>query len=195
MKSIYRHFTRTIADGVTINVNVYGRFITLLSNTSSTDILVSIDNDQYERLPQGISVELSEKEFFTELFFRNDSGASVTIKFCVSAGKIYDNRVVISGDLSVTDISDGISTPAVIDLNAGNSYTATIAVNANRKEVIIQNCGSYDIWAGDANVDPSNDRGIKIIANDNITIACTALITLKSNSQTTKASIMELTKS
>lgn len=194
MKNFYRYFERTITNGSTALLSVYGRFLTLLNNTSSTDILISISNQQYEQLPQGLSVELPPENVFTEIKFQNTSGATITIKFCISNGRVYDNRVVISGDLSVTDISDGISTPAKVDVATGSAQSL-IAVNTNRKEIIIQNTGDFDLWIGDANIDPPTNRGIHLVSNDSITLATTAQIYGEAVTGATIASLLELTKS
>ena len=104
------------------------------------------------------------------------------------------NRVVISGDLSVTDISDGISTPAKVDVATGSAQSL-IAANTNRKEIIVQNTGVYELWVGDANIDPPTNRGIKIVANDSITLATTAQLYGEAVTGATIASLLELTKS
>lgn len=114
MKSVYQYYAPSLTDGQILPVHAYGRFLTLLSNTSSTPIKISIGDTPFQNLPFGLSVELPPANNFTILRFQNDSGATVTIEFCISAGRIYDNRVNLSGDIDVTDISDILQTPAAI---------------------------------------------------------------------------------
>lgn len=114
MKSIYRFYRKTIANNAFAPVNVWAKFIVLLANTSTTNILISIAGEEFEELPKGISVRLPDNQNFTEIKFKNVSGAACTIEFAVSAGDVIDNRFIITGDITVTDISDAITTPVPI---------------------------------------------------------------------------------
>lgn len=114
MKSVYRFYRKTIESGLFAPVDVWGKYVILLGNTSATNIKIAIESEEFEELPAGIRVQLPEGLAFTHLKFKNVSGAACTIEFAVSAGDIIDNRVVISGDLSVTDIANAISTPTPI---------------------------------------------------------------------------------
>lgn len=130
MKSVYRFYRKTIQNNLFATANVWGKFITLLSNTAEINVLLSIENEEFEEFPQGIGVRLTEEERFTQLKFRNVSGAACTIEFVVSAGMIFDNRVVISGDLNVTDISNAIETPIpIIALDENNLINNAAAVD------------------------------------------------------------------
>lgn len=271
MKSVYRYYERSIVDAEIIEIHAYARFLTLLNNTSSTDIRVSIAGQPFEELPQGISVELPKDDAFTSLKFRNVSGATCTIKVCISSGRIFDNRVVISGDLNVTDISDGIDTPApIIPLLSSTGYTIdnaaavdkggglvgipvtgqlfatdevltivgttnydttsavvdatssanevvitatyqaetfggtetiglttprSIAADTTRKELIIQNTGSYPIWFGDTNINAGTKRGTKLDVDDFFILSCTAATYFMADTDESTLSINNLTKS
>lgn len=130
MKSLYQFYNPSITAGATRPYSVYGRFITLLSNTSLTPILVSLDAQPMQPMPFGISIELPDNEVFHNIKFKNDTLATVKIEFCTSAGRIYDNRVNLSGDIDVTDISDILfSPPAITTLDLNNLINAGAAVN------------------------------------------------------------------
>ena len=126
----YQYFERTIANNGIAPIYAFSRFITLLENSASVNIRMSINDQPYQQLPQGISVELPAAEVLKSIAFYNVSGATCTIKFALSAGRIYDNRVVIAGDLDVTDISNNITTPvSTIALDENNLINNAAAVN------------------------------------------------------------------
>jgi len=191
---VYQYFKRTIAAGEVIRINAYGNFLTLLNSTGAEDILISISGQSFQEMPQGLSLELPQGDSFVYLEFRNSEAGPVTIKFSLSNGKIFDNRVTISGTLDVTETTNAINTPAAVAVEVAVPGAATIAANANRREILIQNNGANPIWVGDANVDGANNRGIKIDIGGSIILASEAALYLRSTVGASTASYMEMTK-
>lgn len=181
-KPFFEPYTRVIPAGGMINLPFMGRFITLLENDLSIDPQVGIDQAYKGSLPKGLSVELPSGEVFKYIQIHNPSGSTMTITLALSVGRIYDNRLVISGEVDVDFTPTAIETPAAITLNAGNSYEQTIAADTDRKAMFLQNNGSNAFWAGDSNVDPTANRGTKVEPDEIYICEVTAAVTLKSNS-------------
>jgi len=179
-KSAYKYFSVTIPAGEIRRVDVYSRFLTILNNSAASDPLVSIGGQSYERIPQGISIELPDDDNFTYLEFYNDSAATLTITFAVSAGRIYDARFVASAVLSVNATSNVLSTPAAIAVTTSAPASPAIAADNTRRAVILQNNGSYPVWAGDSNVDGVNYQGVQILPSETLTLETEAAIYLRS---------------
>lgn len=159
-ETVYQHYSRTIAAGEIAEVSVFGRFITLLSNTSSTDMQLQIDSDPLQTFPKGLSLDLPEGKFFKKIYIKNPSASSADITFAISSGKILDSRVVLSGSLSTNDTPDLFTTPAKASVTATASKIVT--GSSSTRVMIIQNKGPYPCTIGDSNVDADNDRGYEI---------------------------------
>lgn len=194
LTTIYQYFQRVIAAGEVARINVYGNFITLLSNTGSANIRISIGGQSFQELPFGLSVELPQGDNFTYLEFQNTEGAAVTIAFSLSSGRINDARLVLNGVVAVNLTTNALSTPAAITVNTAAPGAATIAANTSRRTVIIQNNGANPIWAGDSAVDGASNRGILIPIGDTLVLDSEAAIYLRATGAASTASIMELTK-
>lgn len=171
-KSIYRDYQRTIAAGETIEINVFGRFLTLLENDGTNDALVSIAGQGEERFPAGVSVELpvenGREEFFGLLRIRNDNAGAIIIRLATSAGKIFDNRLLLSGSVfaDILNQLQGDSDFVGYGQVAISSTVATqiVAAATTRKSVIIQNL-------------PTN-TGVMYIGYDNTVTATKNIVTL-----------------
>ncbi len=194
LENVYQFFRRTIAAGETAKINAWGNYVTLLSNSGSNNIFISIGGQPMQEMPFGLSVALPHDARFKYLEFYNSAGVSVTIEFTVSAGLVSDNRSVINSTLVVDPSSDGLATPAAITVNTAAPGAATIAADSTRREVIIQNNGANPIWAGDANVDGANNRGILIPIGQAIVLSTQAAIYLRSTGGASTASTMNLTR-
>ena len=153
----------TLAAGERKRVSELASFFMLVSNTGTSRIQISIDDDPLSDFPTGDVFRELPGEFFKHIDFRNPNAGSVTIEYVMSSG-IVQPGVSLSGDINVTDIADTIETPAALLLNAGNSYKGTITADATQKALEIQNTGAYDCWYGkqDTDVDPAAKRGIKL---------------------------------
>jgi len=193
-RSAYKYFSVTIPAGEIRRVDVYSRFLTILNNSAASDPLVSIGGQSYERIPQGISIELPDDENFTYLEFYNDSAATLTITFAVSAGRIYDARFVASAILSVNATSNVLSTPAAIAVTTSAPASPAIAADSTRRAVMLQNNGSYPVWAGDSNVDGANNRGLCISPGEALTLESEAEIYLRSTGGASTISLVILQK-
>lgn len=175
--TIYQRFTYSIAAGAAIDVNCYGRFITILANSITTDPHLSIGGQVEYQIPAGISIDLAQdntdprNNIYTTLRFRNSSNAIMVLDFAISSGRIYDNRVIISTTttLNTNSTPDTLASPAAAAVSDVVGAAKIAAAGANR-EYILQNNGANDIWVGDANISAATSRGIKIAPNTGLTL-------------------------
>lgn len=145
MKTIYQYFTRTIAAGGIAELNIYSRFLILISNSSSSYIKISIAQQGFEKLPVGLSIGLPETDTFNIVQFRNDTLVSMDIVFAVSNGNIvYSPIALLSATL--TDIFNelkGVATNSFARIQVSNAAATVIkAASATRKSIKL--CASPD---------------------------------------------------
>jgi len=143
--SIYRHFTRTIPAGAIQTINVYANYITILDNDTSTDVKISINNQSFENLPKGLSIELPEgSNVATDVKFQNNSGGTMMLTFAVSSGKIQDSRLTISGstfDDILKQSTGSVNVGTYGSFTTSSAVPGTIAIpsNVNRSSFSILN--------------------------------------------------------
>ncbi len=148
----------TIAAGVIRMVHCHARMLRIWE-CSANYIAVSFDGQPYSDLVAGAGYDFRDGEYFSKVEFHNTGGAAVTLTYTLAQGRVYDDRVVIAGTVVTNPAGDTINTPAAITVTA---TAVSIAANTGRREIILQNNGTENIWIGDANVDGNNSRGIKI---------------------------------
>lgn len=192
MINFYQFFSITIAAGEVYHINSYSHFITLLSSTGVQSIMISIGGQAMQELPAGLSVELPQDQNFTFLEFKNNELVPVTITFSLSSGAVQDNRNIITGIIAVNPSGNTFVTPAAIAVAVGAPGAVSIAANPGRREVIIQNNGANPIWAGDANVDGTSNRGILIEIGATVVLSTEAAIYLRSTGGASTASYAEI---
>jgi len=187
MRMVYRRFQKVLNNNDVATVDVNGRFLTILDNTSATDLEFAIGDEVFQAIPKGISVELPTNpdgtdNFFGQIQIRNTTGAAATITIAVSSGHIYDNRIVISSAtvLLVNSTGGTLTTPVKYTTGTGAPGAPAVAAAASTREVWIYNGGGDTVWMGDANVDGSSVRGIPIAPGQTAIIDTAAAIYLRS---------------
>jgi len=133
-KFIYQFQEHTIANGARLEINTNARFLALLSNTSSSDIHVEINDQPPQKFPKGVAIQLPLD--ITRLVFVNNTGGSVTISFSLSNYIVYDNRNVINGTVTVQQ--NPISTFSTGQVSVTNAATQIKAANTSRKRITIK---------------------------------------------------------
>jgi len=194
--SFLQTYEYTIAAGKIVRVWAYNKMLTILENSASNDIDVSVGGQPFTTFKKGLAYELPDGH--DNIMIKNTAAVATTIEFCLSLGRVYDNRLIIAdSELVVDNTSDAFDTPVALALNSGNSYKNSIAENTSRKELLIQNTGSNDFWFGnsDAAVDPATKRGIKVKPDLTYILTSTAAVYFESNSLDCTISIAEFTKS
>lgn len=169
MKTVYQDYQIVLTTGEFRSFQCHGRYLTILENSVSDDMLVQFDGQPSQPLPKGLSVEIPENENFITISFRNPSVSSATIRFSISNGKVYDNRNVITGTVDVDDVSNTLDSPAAFAVD--DTAQIAVASDSTVKEVILQNNGANAVWIGDSNVTPASSRGIKIDADTSMVVS------------------------
>ena len=190
MRLAYRQLTLTA--GQRKRVHGIGSFFMLISNTGDKKIKVSIDDSSLSEFPVGYEYQEREKDsFFSHVDFLNPSASSATIEYILSTGLVRSSP---AGEVNVKDIANSIETPVAITLNAGNSYTQTIAADADQKGIEIQNTGANECWYGDTDIAPATKRGIKFDVGADKVLPITCALVLKSADVDCTISYMRLKK-
>lgn len=173
---IYQQITLTLIAGESRDVNIYGGYLRVLSNSSATNPKVSIAQGPEQDIKAGIGVKLKDASAFGKVTFRNPSVAAMTLTIATGDGDIDDSSLVISGDVPTYSVFNGVESPAAVTVtDAGQALAADTAV----RERWLQNNGGSDIWIGDSNVDPANKRGYKIVVGAGLCIAGNCAFTVK----------------
>lgn len=180
MRTVYQFYRRTIGAGATETLNVSGSFLEVLTTTGAANIRISIDNSDMQELPSGVSLKLPEGEAFTQLQFYNSELVGVVIELAISAGDLKDSRLVLTATINTKITSNTFTTPAALAVAAAAPGAAAIAADSTRYEAILTNVGANPVWAGDANVDGANNRGILIAVNQTVVLTTEAAIWLRS---------------
>ena len=137
-KSSYRYFSIALAAGQVLPLNVYARYITILSNSITTNPEISIGGDQFETIKAGLSIELPEGEHVQEIQLRNPAGGAMTLTFALSAGKITDASLVIAGSVNIVNVTASATGSLNAEVTVGLAQATALAANANRKSFSIQ---------------------------------------------------------
>jgi hypothetical protein len=245
----YSSIRFSMAAGKNQPVPMFGNFVAVLENNLSRNPEISIEEGSFYEIPAGVAIEINQ---FNRVEFRNPSATStMTLLVAFTSGKIHDNRAYFSGDISISDVTDAVETPAAITAlplsflinnaaavnkgggkvgipvtsqpfatgesvtianttNYNGTYTVdatssanevvitktyaaetfdgvndsigltaprSIAADADRKELIVHNHnGTYDVYWGDANINPETNRGVPIPTDAAYIIPCTGII-------------------
>lgn len=144
MKSAYDFFRYTISAGGRQSVNIQANFLNMLSTTGLANIIVSIGESQQQELPVGLSIDLTDLGDFKRVDFINAEASEVTIEFSVSAGRVIDNRLVLSGSVFTSLLNElqGDTTPDgwnTLQISSAAGGTQVFASNTSRHSCFVQN--------------------------------------------------------
>lgn len=106
MKEFFDTIDFTIAAGAQRRIERFSNFVTVLESTSSDFLQVGLGQQYRGKLVKGISIEMPKDEVFTHVMFYNPTASAMTVRVAFSEGRIYDNRVVLSGTLPVELLGD-----------------------------------------------------------------------------------------
>jgi hypothetical protein len=168
----YKEYTYTIAAGAAVTIDEIFNYFRVLSQSAST-LNVQFGDDPNTSAFSGAGIGIKFENLPSRVTIRNTGGVSTTITFALAIGYIYDDRLNVSGTVT---ISGSVSTTTATVLNsvadvtvAAGVQTAVIAANAARRGVIITNIGANVTRIGDA-TNTSATRGAQLLANQSITI-------------------------
>lgn len=172
-KTPYQYFpVANLPSGEEFKVSAVGSFVTLLSYTgTSDDVYISIGGESFQILPKGISIKLSSGQDFTNLRFKQLSGAPQSLAVALTTGEVYDSRLILTAtSLDVNIASNSLESPVPVTVTS--TIGIAVAADSTGREVILQNNGSNDIWLGDANIDPATSRGYKLEVGTQVVWSC-----------------------
>jgi hypothetical protein len=192
----------TLSPNEVRRINFTGSFISILSNTTNIDPIVSADNGTSTAIKAGVglpAVQLSDDQtslipaVFRYVDFKNPSeNEEMTIVFLLSLGTALDTRAVIQGYLQMD-----LSAPIVQTSETLNVLTTEFSIlpsNALVKERIVQNNGESPIWWGDVNTDPATSRGLVINPGGSAVINCWGSVYFKAQYASSVLSVVNILK-
>ena len=188
-KTGYKEYRAIIDAGNIDEKAVSATAFRILSITSNADVEVTINRGVEYTLKAGLGFR-DDKTEIRHIQLRNAGTSQITVEYAIGNGDIWDSRLSLSGVISVLNVSDEIDSPVAISCS---DTVATLASDANAKEVIIQNNGTENVWFGDSNVDPATMRGTLLEPGDTMVMDCNAEISFKCDTgETTTVSVNRL---
>ena len=107
--------TLPLAAGEHRKVDQPGRYFLLVSNSLATRCRIAIGGRSYQPWPVLYSARVEkEDDFFTFVRFYNPTASPMTVEYIISNLIVENASAQITGDISVTDITSVIETPAPI---------------------------------------------------------------------------------
>jgi len=144
MRSFFDTYDLIIpANGIKL-LTSYNSFVTLLENDQTADVLIRIGTGgATAKLKKGLSVELPQDETYDRLLFRNPTGVPMAITVALSCGRVYDNRLMLSGATIFDSIlaelqGDTIPESWGDEKTIGVAQSQVLAITANRKGFSVQ---------------------------------------------------------
>lgn len=168
-KIIIQSYTETLAAGETRAIYGYSSMLTILENTAGESISVGIGEMKPVLLRAGIQYELPQDDRFTEITLYNQAAVQTTVSFILSTGRVYDNRLTITGStfdnmyqelIKITGELQGDTTYESwgTELTVGVAAVSVLLSNATRKACNLQSKESNTglIYVGFQNTVASN---------------------------------------
>lgn len=181
----YREFDIDIADGESATYFYNFSTMRILSLSATVGVKLTIGGGggtESDIVGAGIGFDLPEGVYTDRLIIFNNSGGTLTGKIALGVGKITDNRLTVSGEVSVTNKPDTLTTTA--DATASTTPAVLLAANTNRYEAIIQNFdNSINLRVGESS-SISATRGIKILPQQTLILNTTDTLYICSESGT-----------
>lgn len=173
-------FTLTIANNDIATIYYDFRFLRILSitNASGVTLRFGMTGQETDVIAAGIGYELEIPVRNAQL--RNQSGGSITVVLTVSMGRIYDDRLNVSGTITVQgSVSIVTGTTFTDAANVSVLTTATtqiLAANANRKTAIISNLAANATVIKVGTSSAGASRGIEVPIGGTAVLDTTAAI-------------------
>jgi len=125
----------TLAAGEHRKVDQPGRYFLLISNSLATPCQIAIGGSSYQPWLVLYSARVEkDQDYFSQVRFYNPTAASMTVGYIISNLIIENASVQISGDVSVTDVTNVIETPA--------------SITALPRSILIDNAAAVDKGGG-----------------------------------------------
>ena len=172
VQQFYDEKTVTLAAGVRFEVFTVFNYFRVLSLTGSGLSVIFGDN-QYETPFTGAGIGVKLQYLLKRMTLINTSGAPLTLTYGIAVGSINDDRLNVSGTITVTG-SVSTTTASVLasiaDVVIGAAaLTAVQAANTARRGLIITNVGANSVRIGDSTTTAAA-RGAPLLVNQTLTL-------------------------
>jgi hypothetical protein len=167
-----KQFTFVIPNGTIETLDFSLNFLRILaiSTTSGVQFRFGDKGTPTDVIGAGIGYELPQAVNRVDII--NNSGGDLTITVIAAIGKVYDDRLNVSGDLTIATPTQ-IDTIDDVTLGAA-SATLIAAANTGRVELLITNMTGGVIRIGDSGVGAAS--GVRIADGASIILNTTAAV-------------------
>jgi hypothetical protein len=173
-KIILQPFTEVLAAGEVRTIHAYSQFITILENTAANEINIGIGDMQPVQLRAGLQFELPQDDAFSKIILYNQAAVQTTVSFILSIGRVFDNRLTISGTvfsnlLTATQGPLAAATYNTFTTNAG-AYKSLLAANANRVSYSVENLSTnaQPVYIGYDNTVTASKYAMSLLPGESI---------------------------
>lgn len=172
LQQFYQEKTVTIAAGQRLEDFVVYNYFRVLALTG-TGLEVIFGNNQFQTPFTGAGLGLKLDYVLPRLTLVNTSGGAITLTYAVATGSINDDRLTVSGTLTVTGTVSTTSASVLATfadtVMAVATLTAIRPANTARRGLIITNVGANPMRVGDS-VNTNATRGAPLAVNQSITL-------------------------
>lgn len=181
----YKEFTKTIANNETIFIDYSFTYFRLLTAASTTGLTFRFGQAGTPTPMVGAGIGISFPKVLDRLAINNSSGGSVTITVGLGIGLFDDNRLNISGNVSVINasnthllVNDLVSSfNSQTNVNVGTTVTTISATSPLFHERILTNLSTtITVFLGDTAVNGTTESGYPLLPGQSIVIQSLATI-------------------
>jgi len=176
---VYSDYLYNVAAGESIVIVVGGEYVGCIASNQD-DFLLSLDGDALQFMAQGLKIRTKGGDRFSNVTVDNSGNASVlTVRLAIGSGDLVDQRLSLTGAISVTR---GLTLATVADVNCANAAkTSVLASNIARRRATVQNLdGAASVRVGDTNVTVA--RGIQLGPGDSYAFEVMAELFVRNDS-------------
>lgn len=168
----YKEFAVTIANNATIPIYYAHNYFRMVTATSTTGVTIRFGNAGTFTTLAGAGMGIQHPKIVDLVEIANASGGSITITVGLCVGQVDDNRLNVSGnvsvvnatgtDLAVRDTSDQIA--SATNVTVTTTAASVVALNTLRMETWITNLdASNTVYLGDSAVNGTTESGIPLL--------------------------------
>lgn len=164
-----KQFPFTIANGGQKIIDYSMNFLGILELSSASGVTIRFGDTgtPTDVVGAGVSYELPQP--VNRCTIINKSGGSITGTVICAIGKVNDNRLSVSGSVSVIPVEANAWSGKVVTLSAATITTLQPTNVADMRETTIQNLSSDILYLGGSSVSPSNAYAV-LLPNERITL-------------------------
>lgn len=180
----YKEFTRTIPANGMINIYYSFNYFRVLTAAVIAGLNFRFGKAGTETSVVGAGMGIQFPAVLDSLYITNTTGGALTITVGLGIGVFDDNRLNVSGDVSVIngtvaflnrDRGTVITSP--VDITLTTTVGTIAAANTNRKEIILTNLDTaITAYIGTSSVNGTTRSGKPLRPGETVVLATTAAI-------------------